>query len=172
VRWTVTGIFLIKIGSSSMKKNNVLIPVDELDFSLKILPMVQRFLNPAENHLILLHVEKEPEDFHLHRPGMEDLDIFVDQAEEGLRISFADELHPIVRSLQEAGFEVTTEVQFGQPAQTIETFLARQPVDMVAMSTHRRTGLDRIVHGSVAEHLLHHNNVPLLLYHPTPETKE
>lgn len=154
-----------------MKKNNVLIPVNGVDFSLKILPLVQRFLKPEENHLILLHVEKEPEAVHIHQPGMEDLDIFVDQAEEGMRINFADQLHPLVRSLQEAGFEVTTEVHFGKPAQTIENFLAKQPVDMVAMTTHGRTGLDRIVSGSVAEHLLHHNSVPMLLYHPIPEAQ-
>ena len=154
-----------------MKKNTVLIPIDELDFSLKILPMVQRFLNPLENQLILLHVEKEPEAVHIHQPGCEELDIFVDQAEAGLRISFVDQLYPLVRSLQEAGFEVTTKVYFGKPTQVIETFLTEQPVDMVAMSTHGRTGLDRIVFGSVAEHLLHHTNVPLLLYHPTPEAQ-
>ena len=154
-----------------MKKNKVLIPIDGLDFSLKVLPMVERFLKPAENHLILLHVEKEPEAVHIHQPGMEDLDIFVDQAEEGVRINFADQLHPLVRSLQEAGFEVTTKVYFGKPTQAIDAFLAEQPVDMVAMTTHVRTGLDRIVHGSVAEHLLHHTSVPMLLYHPTPEAQ-
>ena len=85
-----------------MKKHTVLIPVDELDFSLKILPMVQRFLNPTENHLILLHVEKEPEAVHIDRPGAEDLDIFVDQAEAGLRLTFADQLYPLVRSLRDS----------------------------------------------------------------------
>jgi nucleotide-binding universal stress UspA family protein len=64
------------------------------------------------------------------------------------------------------GFEVKTAVAFGQPIPQIEATIAREQVNLVAMVTHGRTGLDRILHGSVAEHLLHHTNVPLLLVHP------
>ena len=36
-------------------------------------------------------------------------------------------------------------------------------VDLVAMSTHGRSGLSRLVMGSVAEEVLRHANVPVLL---------
>jgi nucleotide-binding universal stress UspA family protein len=153
-----------------MKKNSVLIPIDGSDFSLQILPLVQRFLNPAENRLILLHIEQEPEGVHIHRPGFSDIHIFVDLEEEGERINFSDRMLPLVRSLEAASFEVTTEVHFGKPAQAIETFMAQQPVDMVAMTTHGRTGLEQLVAGSVAEHVLHHSRAPMLLFHPSAET--
>jgi nucleotide-binding universal stress UspA family protein len=36
-------------------------------------------------------------------------------------------------------------------------------VDLIAMTTHGRTGLGRVVFGSTAEHVLHHTNCPVLL---------
>lgn len=48
-----------------MTKNIVLIPVERAEFSLQILPCIRRFLNPAENRLILLHVDPEQEAVHI-----------------------------------------------------------------------------------------------------------
>jgi nucleotide-binding universal stress UspA family protein len=40
-----------------------------------------------------------------------------------------------------------------------------EDVDLIAMATHGRIGLDRLVHGSVAEHVVHGASVPVLLLH-------
>jgi nucleotide-binding universal stress UspA family protein len=40
-------------------------------------------------------------------------------------------------------------------------------VDLIVMATHGRSGVDRLLHGSVAAHVLHHTHVPLLLLHGT-----
>lgn len=32
------------------------------------------------------------------------------------------------------------------------------------MTTHGRTGLSQVMFGSVAQHILHHANVPIMLY--------
>lgn len=149
-----------------MTKNLVLVPVAGAEFSLQVLPCLRRFLNPTENRLLLLHVEKEPETFHLHEPGMEEINIYVDESEAALRIQFADQSLRTVRELEQMGFAVATEVAFGQPGAQIEAYIARHQVDLVAMVTHGRTGLERLWQGSVAEHILHHTNVPLLLVHP------
>jgi len=151
-----------------MTKNTVLIPVAGAEFSLQVLPCLRRFLNPTENRLLLLHVETEPEVFHFHEPGMEAIDIYVDESEDALRVAFADQSLLTVRELEQMGFEVKTDVVFGQPIPRLEEYIAREQVNLVAMVTHGRTGIDRILHGSVAEHLLHHTNVPLLLVHPQP----
>lgn len=149
-----------------MTKNIVLVPVAGADFSLQVLPCLRRFLNPTENQLLLLHVEKEPETFHMHEPGMEDINIYVDESEAALRTQFADQSLLTVRELEGMGFEVTTDVAFGQPVAEIEGYIAKAQINLVAMVTHGRAGLDRMLHGSVAEHILHHTNVPLLLVHP------
>ncbi len=41
-------------------------------------------------------------------------------------------------------------------------------VDLIAMATHGRSGVSRLLQGSVAESVLRHTHVPMLLY-PEPE---
>ncbi|MCE7985861.1 MAG: universal stress protein [Caldilinea sp. CFX5] len=149
-----------------MTKNLVLIPVAGAEFSLQVLPCLRRFLNPTENRLLLLHVEPEPEPIHIHEPGMEGIDIYVDESEEALRTWFADQSLLTVRELERLGFAVETDVVFGKIVPKLEEYIAKAQVNLVAMVTHGRTGLDRILHGSIAEQLLHFTTVPLLLVHP------
>lgn len=54
----------------------------------------------------------------------------------------------------------------GKPAQEIVA-AARQPgIDLIAMATHGRTGVTRILFGSVTEEVLRHAPVPLLIGRP------
>ena len=146
----------------------MLIPISDPEFSLKVLPHLQNFLDPEESELLLLHVEKEPQTIHIERPLMDPVDLYRDEAEYAFRVNFADEMKPVVEQLQNSGFEVTTDVLFGKPAQTIEEHLEYSPVDMVAITTHGRTGLEKLKAGSVAEHILHHTHIPVLIFHPSP----
>jgi nucleotide-binding universal stress UspA family protein len=43
-------------------------------------------------------------------------------------------------------------------------------VDLVAMTTHGRSGISRLIFGSVAEQVLRHVSVPVLLVRPTSES--
>lgn len=148
-----------------MKTQKVLIPIDGSDFSLQVVPRVTELLDPTHTELILLHVMVEPEVVELE-PGNPEMTLYVDQQETGLKANFADEMLPQVRALQSAGFTVNTAVRFGTPASQIEQYIEHEGVDMVAMTTHGRTGLVRLLLGSVAEHVLHHARVPILLYRP------
>ena len=149
-----------------MTKNSVLIPVERAEFSLQILPCIRRFLSPAENRLILLHVEPEQEAIHIQSSGTEAINIYVDESEAALRTWFADLSLLTVRELEKLGFDVKTDVAFGRPIPAIEKYIVDHGIELVAMATHGRTGLDRLMHGSVAEHILHHVDIPLLLFQP------
>lgn len=144
--------------------NKVLIPIDGSEFSLQILGYVTRFLAPSDTHLILLYVAEEPELVEIEEPGFEDLTIYVDEAESSIRSNFADDILPQVRALEKAGFTVSTEVHFGDPISELENFIEAEAIDLVAMTTHGRTGLNRMVYGSVAQHILQHATVPVMLY--------
>ncbi|MEZ4615368.1 MAG: universal stress protein [Caldilineaceae bacterium] len=139
-----------------MRKNKVLVPLDGSAFSRQILPQMPKFLDAALNQLILYRVVEEPRPVHIHQDGI-DIDIYVDQIEEGIRYQVADELRADMDELRAAGFAVTAQLAFGErPAKSIEAFVADEQIDMIAMTTHGRTGLRRVFAGSVAEHLLHH----------------
>lgn len=64
------------------------------------------------------------------------------------------------------GIEAQWEVLHGQPADAICRYLSETPETMLAMTTHARNGLERIVLGSVAGNCVHRAGVPLLLYWP------
>ncbi len=144
--------------------NKVLIPIDGSEFSLQILGYVTRFLSPSTTHLILLYVAEEPQLVEIEEPGFDDLTIYVDEAEASIRTNFADDMLPHVRALEKAGFTVSMQARFGDPVPEIEKYIEEEAIDLVAMTTHGRTGLSRMVVGSVAQHVLQHATVPVMLY--------
>ncbi len=72
-------------------------------------------------------------------------------------------LGEIAIGLRARGLHVDTVVAPEPAAEAIVSFLRTRPVDMVIMSTHGRSGLGRVVFGSVAEAVLTHSHVPILL---------
>jgi len=144
--------------------NKVLIPIDGSEFSLQILGYVARFLVPSNTHLILFYVAEEPEMVEVNQPGFDDLTIYVDESEASIRANFSDDMLSHVRALEKAGFTISTQVRFGGPVSEIEDFIENEAIDLVAMTTHGRTGFSRMVYGSVAQHILQHSSVPVMLY--------
>lgn len=67
------------------------------------------------------------------------------------------------KDLQKAGLEVEVAVLYGDPLQRILTFAEENKADLIALTTHGRTGLDKVVFGNVAESLLRKCRLPLLV---------
>jgi nucleotide-binding universal stress UspA family protein len=66
-------------------------------------------------------------------------------------------------SLPMAGVPVHTRVLVGAPPEMIIATAVETAVDLIVMSTHGRTGLTRLLYGSVAEAVLRGSPVPVLL---------
>jgi len=62
---------------------------------------------------------------------------------------------------QEKGVEATGEVKEGAPVPTIVE--AAKGFDLLVMGTHGRTGLDKLLLGSVTEGVLHRVGIPVLV---------
>ena len=62
--------------------------------------------------------------------------------------------------------EPTTAVEWGRPFRSITEYAARHNIDLIAMGTHGRSGLERFVLGSVAEKVLRTASVPVLVVPP------
>ena len=65
--------------------------------------------------------------------------------------------------LRGRGFEVSTVLGDGEPADVIVAQAADLGADLIAMATHGHNWLSRFVFGSVAEAVRHRSAVPLLL---------
>ena len=77
-----------------------------------------------------------------------------------------DEGRKAVRDVEvagtQAGLTVMTEIVEGNPHEEILDYVTEHGIDMVIMGTHGRTGLDRVVMGSVAERVVRRSPVPVL----------
>jgi nucleotide-binding universal stress UspA family protein len=80
-------------------------------------------------------------------------------------------LERIVRSYQPyAGREIEAVVETGLVANTILKFADSHQFDLIAMSTHGRTGLNRWLYGSVTSKVLHHSPCSMLIVRPPAMT--
>jgi nucleotide-binding universal stress UspA family protein len=75
-------------------------------------------------------------------------------------------LAKIEKRLVDAGLRVRSEVLVGKPADVIVDYVNKNPVNLIIMSTHGRSGASRWVLGSVAEKVLLGVSSPILLVRP------
>ena len=169
-----------------MSKRKVLIPLDGSDFSRQILHVVQDFFDPRDVSLILMRVTVPPSvpleipsardmlvgsypmsgSYEAYSTAMERSYAMVEQETETLRTELINETRLDADRLRELGYTVKVEVQFGDPAQRIIQYVGDEGVSLVAMATHGRAGLSRLVLGSVAERVLRGAAAPVLLLRP------
>ena len=59
-----------------------------------------------------------------------------------------------------------TRVELGSPAEKILAFVEKEQVDMIIMGAHGRSGLDKMIFGSVANKVVKSASCPVLTVHP------
>ena len=165
-------------------RHKVLIPLDRTDYSRQIIPEVKKFVPQSNTDLILLHVATPPKleavpipEYRNKMASPEQIitgivtpgepRVYLDQLEANLRANIEDELHGEADRLVDEGYNVSIMVKFGKPADEILHAIEQEPINLVAMTTHAREGIRRLLFGSVAERVLHHVNIPVLLIHPS-----
>lgn len=87
---------------------------------------------------------------------------------ESKRDELLSELRLEARALKQAGFVVTSQVRFGEPVEEILAASEAHQVDLIAMATHGRSGIRRMLMGSVAEAVLRRSTVPVLMLRSVP----
>lgn len=91
--------------------------------------------------------------------------VIVDLASDESRRTAAIEL--LKERLNDPANKMSTEVRIGDPGSEIVRFAAEINADMIIMPSHGRTGLTRLLLGSVAERVLRLAECPVLvLRHP------
>ena len=70
----------------------------------------------------------------------------------------------LAKIVQDAGLETTSTVRRGSPADEIVAEAKDWEAGIIVVSTHGRTGLSRLVLGSVANRVVNHAPCPVLLF--------
>ena len=122
----------------------VLIPYDGNELSEQAAVMTIELL--AQHHLDMLLLHVAPHDRHLVDAGVN-----LEAAEARLRRSPAT---------------VTPLLLVGSPAQEIVRCAEQHGADLIAMSTHGRSDLARMLVGSVTDRVIRTSPVPVLVLHP------
>jgi nucleotide-binding universal stress UspA family protein len=97
--------------------------------------------------------------------------IYANQMQASMEAELKQALRSELRDFQDAGFKVEAVIKFGDPAHEILDYIEEEKIDLVAMTTHGRTGLTRLIYGSVAEKVLHKIKVPVLLLRPVASSQ-
>lgn len=67
------------------------------------------------------------------------------------------------KELHREGLKTDLSIRFGDPAAEILSYGDAQGADLLALSTHGRSGVDRALYGSVAETVLRRGTLPMLI---------
>ena len=122
----------------------ILVPLDGSTFSSVVLSRVQQLARLFQSHVTLFHV--------------------IDDGEAAFAQEGAEQkLHSAAGELQAAGVSVNTILRRGNPASEILDTCRPPLYDLIAMTTHGRSGFSRWVFGSVTEKVLRGARVPLLI---------
>jgi nucleotide-binding universal stress UspA family protein len=132
----------------------VLIPIDESDHSRAAIDQALATPWPAGTKFRVLSVARTPVTLstEMYAPGLS-YDDEVMKAEVEFRSRLADQA---VTRLRDAGYEATAEVLTGDPRLEITDVARREGIDQIIVGSHGRTGLQRLLLGSVAAYVVSH----------------
>jgi nucleotide-binding universal stress UspA family protein len=140
----------------------ILVPLDGSKLAEGVLPHAKSLAYSEGAELILITVAANPAiDFAFSDPGL--AQSAIEEQEERSQKYMAD----IEHGLREAGFKTSSLLRIGSVAETILGVAEELQVDIIAMSTHGRTGPARWLLGSIAERVVHNSKVPVLLIRAT-----
>jgi nucleotide-binding universal stress UspA family protein len=94
----------------------------------------------------------------------------VEQIEEASQKEAVDYLKKIAEELNRKKITTRTEVLLGNPAEEIIKYCRENSVDLIVMSTHGRSGVSRLVWGSVADKVFRSSHIPVLII-PAPKSQ-
>jgi nucleotide-binding universal stress UspA family protein len=135
----------------------ILVPLDGSKLAEKILPQVEELVkfSGAEVHLlrVVMTYDLAPKENREH------LQKLSGEAQEYL--------DQVSARLQKSSIQVSATVAYGKDAVQICDYAAEKKFNLIAMSTHGRSGLGRWTLGSVADKVLHCSSVPVMLFRAT-----
>ena len=137
----------------------VLVPLDGSPFSEQALQVAQALVHAYGAHLTLMSV---------HQDGRQFLGAVRGQAGQlkGELSERTEYLSQTTWQLKNSGIQADFSIHSGSIAEEISSLCIDADMDLVVMSTSGRTGIERLVLGSVANKVVQLTNTPVLLIRP------
>jgi nucleotide-binding universal stress UspA family protein len=140
----------------------ILVPLDGSELAEQILPLVIPLATEQQAELVLVRV-----------PDVPDAESLTPETPRAMREhaehDAARYLTRLGRDLRATGLHVQTQIRNGDAIYSTLLDTANEVgADLIAMSTHGRSGLAQLVMGSVADDVVRHATLPILLIRPQP----
>lgn len=139
-----------------------LVPLDGSSVAEAIIPFILDIAGPLDMEVVLLRVVEPIAPMVLE--GSRHVEV---EDIEARRTDAEEYLAPIAVELRNKGVRVESRVRRGNTTEEIVAAARETGADLIAMSTHGRGGLGRLMFGSVAQAVLGHVDMPVLLMRAT-----
>ena len=142
----------------------ILCPVDFSDTSMDAANNAIKFASEIKAEITFIHVidvQTLQNIADLSGGGINDLDLLVEE-EKPVLSKLKDEA-------EKKGIKVNTVLTHGEPVNIVLNEIKEGGFDLIIMGTHGKKGLTRLVLGSMAENIVRHSQIPVLLYHCTAQ---
>lgn len=138
--------------------DRILVPIDFSDYSREALRYAQKWADLYDASIDVLHVVEQ--DLHpaFYVGGVKS----IYDAQPDLDQKVTTKLREFVDDVLGTNEGVEPHVATGSAPSAITQFVEENEVDLVTLSTHGRTGMDRFFLGSVAEKVVRHVSCPVL----------
>ncbi len=137
-----------------------LIPLDGSELAERAIPHLLRFVEPDQTELLLMAALSSTSSSLFEdtaRLLMSGQTALSKRHEAGKRVDI------VAQQLRQTGFNVANRLLSGAPAASILHLAEEAYVDLIAMSTHGRTGLGQVLLGSVADEVVRNARPPVFL---------
>jgi len=150
-----------------------IVPLDGSERSESVLPHVetlarQRTIEPV--NITLLRICDPPIAPSYYSPELSGVPLnwgeFMEQEMTRGKQAAFEYLSDLKERLKDTGANITTEILVGKAGDEIIEYAAKNPYSVIVMTTHGRSGLSRLVYGSVAESVLMGVSNPTLVIKP------
>ena len=160
-----------RTASPAPRYRRILVPLDGTELGEAALPHAEALARLSGAELLLLRAylpPVEPEPAPILLAGL-DTRAMVKAATEGRNRRHAADryLAGAADRLRGGGIATTALPAEGPAGEVIVREAHARQVDLIVMATHARTGVDRLLAGSVADDVLHHAACPVYLVHPS-----
>jgi nucleotide-binding universal stress UspA family protein len=151
--------------TKSFQLKSIFVPLDGSGLAEKILPFVISLAKSMKLDVVLIRAYTSPAQSFLVGDGV--LLSGLQRIRDNVRQEIDTYLNGKVEQLQAEGLNRVSAIAVeGEGAEEIIDMARKTPDNLIAMSTHGRSGLERWTLGSVTEKVIHHSGDPVLIIRP------
>jgi nucleotide-binding universal stress UspA family protein len=151
----------------------IMVCLDGSGLAEQILPYAEEQALHFNSKLVLIRVYSEPGFIGLAVPGFPGIPIETQNMGKQIEMEAqeADKYLKIIseKILSQRGLAAECVSMLGAAGETIVKYALENKIDLIAIATHGRSGPSRVVMGSVADFILRHSHIPVLLIRPEPK---